>query len=186
VLTVISPICVTRGRTRISITRARRLKILDFGLAQVVTPAMSDETATLSGPNPAVMGTIGYMSPEQVRGETVEAASDIFSLGCVLYEMVTGRRAFIGKSSTDAMAAILRDEPAAIADSGKPSSPDLDRIIERCLAKIPAQRFHSARDLAFALRSLSSSSAAVHKPVASPARIGRRVSTAALGPVRHV
>ena len=106
---------------------------------------------------PAVMGTIGYMSPEQVRGEKVEAASDIFSLGCVLYEMVTGRRAFSGKSATDTMAAILKDEPPAVVDSGHSSSPDLDRVIERCLAKNPAQRFHSAHDLAFALRSLSSS-----------------------------
>jgi len=156
----------------IFLTADGRLKILDFGLAQIATPPSSgDETATLTSSGPSVMGTIGYMSPEQVRGEKAEAASDIFSLGCVLYEMVTGRRAFMGKSATDTMAAILRDEAPAVADSGKPSSPDLDRLIERCLAKNPAQRFHSARDLAFALRSLSSSQTVGQKPVASSAPI---------------
>src|SRR5215470_2948008 len=117
----------------IFLTADGRLKILDFGLAQIATPPSSgDETATLTSSGPSVMGTIGYMSPEQVRGEKAEAARDIFSLGCVLYEMVTGRRAFMGKSATDTMAAILRDEAPAVADSGKPSSPDLDRVVERC------------------------------------------------------
>jgi eukaryotic-like serine/threonine-protein kinase len=142
----------------IFLTSDGRVKILDFGLAQMRSaPSQTEDTATLTEASPAVMGTIGYMSPGQVRGEKVEAASDIFSLGCVLYEMVTGRRAFGGKSASDTMAAILKDEPPAVADSGHSSSPDLDRVIERCLAKNPAQRFHSAHDLAFALRSLSSS-----------------------------
>jgi eukaryotic-like serine/threonine-protein kinase len=92
-----------------------------------------------------------------VRGEKAGTASDIFALGCVLYEMVTGRRAFSGKSATDTLAAILKEEPPAVADSGRPCTPELDRVIERCLAKNPAQRFHSADDLAFELRSLSSS-----------------------------
>jgi len=114
-----------------------------------------------------------------VRGEKAEAASDIFSLGCVLYEMVAGRRAFSGKSVTDTMAAILKDEPPALADSGRSSSPDLDRVIERCLAKNPGQRFHSAHDLAFALRSLSSSTGE-QRTVTEPARFGQVRMAAAI------
>ncbi len=159
----------------IFLTTDGRVKILDFGLAQVASaPRESEDTATLTEAGPTVMGTIGYMSPEQVRGEKIEAASDIFSLGCVLYEAVTGLRAFRGESATETMAAILRDEPPTVADAGNVTPPDLDRVIERCLAKSPAQRFHSAHDLAFALRSLSSSSAGEHRPIASPARIDVR------------
>jgi serine/threonine protein kinase len=106
----------------IFLTSDGRVKILDFGLAEIRSaPSQNEETATLTEASPAVMGTIGYMSPEQVRGEKAEATSDIFSLGCVLYEMVTGRRAFSGKSATDTMAAILKDEPPAVADSGFPA-----------------------------------------------------------------
>jgi serine/threonine protein kinase/tetratricopeptide (TPR) repeat protein len=164
----------------IFLTSDGRVKILDFGLAQIRNaPSQSEDTATVTEAGPVVMGTIGYMSPEQVRGEKVQAASDIFSLGCVLYEMVTGRRAFSGKSATDTLAAILKDEPPAVADSGNSSSPELDRVIERCLAKNPAQRFHSAHDLAFALRSLSSSSGE-QRPVSQPVQTSRVRITAAL------
>jgi serine/threonine protein kinase/tetratricopeptide (TPR) repeat protein len=157
----------------IFLTSDGRVKILDFGLAQIRSaPSQTEDTATVTEAGPAVMGTIGYMSPEQVRGEKAGAASDIFSLGCVLYEMVTGRRAFSGKSVTDTMAAVLKDEPPALADSGHSSSPDLDRVIERCLAKDPALRFHSAHDLAFALRSLSSSTG-MQAQGSAPSRIGR-------------
>lgn len=165
----------------IFLTSDGRVKILDFGLAQMRdSPAQSDETVTVTEAGPAVMGTIGYMSPEQVRGEKVGTASDIFSLGCVLYEMVTARRAFTGKSATDTMAAILKEEPPALSGSGNSIAPDLDRVIERCLAKEPAQRFHSAHDLAFALRSLSSASGE-QKPVSAPIGIsrGRIVAAAA-------
>jgi serine/threonine-protein kinase len=158
----------------IFLTADGRVKILDFGLAQMRSaPAPTDNTATLTQAVGTVMGTIGYMSPEQVRGENVTAASDIFSLGCVLYEMLTGQRAFSGKSAIETMAAILKDEPPPVADSGHSSSPELDRVIERCLAKNPAQRFHSAHDLAFALRSLSSSTGQPG-PVA-PQLLNRRV-----------
>lgn len=158
----------------IFLTSDGQVKILDFGLAQFRrTPAEDEETVTLTeAGGRTVAGTIGYMSPEQVRGEKAQAPSDIFSLGCVLYEMVTGRRAFAGKSAGDTLAAILKDEPPALADSGKASAPEFERVIERCLAKNPAQRFHSAHDLAFALRSLSSS-AGEHKALP---RLNRRVA----------
>ncbi len=142
----------------IFLTPDGRVKILDFGLAQIRRPPTEDEsTVTLTeAGNRAVMGTIGYMSPEQVRGEKAQAPSDLFSLGCVVYEMVSGRRAFTGKSSSETLAAILTEEPPALADSGKATAQEFQRVIERCLAKDPAQRFHSAHDLAFALRSMSS------------------------------
>jgi serine/threonine-protein kinase len=136
----------------IFLTADGRVKLLDFGLAEMRrTPSPADETATLTETDSAVVGTIGYMSPEQVRRGKPAPASDIFALGCVLYEMVTGRRAFTGGSATEVLAAILRDEPLPVADSGKFSPPELDRVIDRCLAKNPEQRFHSAQDLAFAL-----------------------------------
>jgi serine/threonine protein kinase/tetratricopeptide (TPR) repeat protein len=159
----------------IFLTSDGRVKILDFGLARW-QPKLSEEdaTATLALEETeagTVMGTVGYMSPEQVRGEKAEAASDLFSLGCVLYEMVTGRRAFSGKSAGDTMAAILKEDPPSVADSGKPVPAELERVIERCLAKEPGQRFHSAHDLAFALKGMLS--VAGEKPIAaepSPSR----------------
>jgi len=173
----------------IFLTSDGRVKILDFGLAQVRSaPSESDDTAPLTEASQTVLGTIGYMSPEQVRGERAQAASDIFSLGCVLYEMVTGRRAFSGGSATEIMAAVLKEDPPAVADSGKASSPELNRVIERCLAKAPAQRFHSAEDLAFALASLSTSSgqpdralAAARKPVVLGASVLLLLVLAAAG-----
>jgi serine/threonine protein kinase len=139
----------------IFLTTGGQVKILDFGLARWQRRMSSeDDTVTVSEAEAgAVSGTIGYMSPEQVRGEKAGPSSDIFSLDCVLYEAVTGQRAFAGKSAADTMAAILKDDPAPIADTGKQAPAELERVIERCLAKNPAQRFHSAHDLAFALRS---------------------------------
>jgi len=121
-----------------------------------------------------VMGTVGYMSPEQVRGEVAGPATDIFSLGIVLYEMVTGKRPFSSKSAAETMSAILKDDPPALADSGSQASPEVARIIERCLAKNPSQRFHSAHDLAFALRTLISASS--EKPVESIPKPVRRAA----------
>jgi len=142
----------------IFLTADGQVKILDFGLARRKQEISShDETVTLDETQAgSVTGTIGYMSPEQVRGEKVGAASDIFSLGCVLYESVTRRRPFSGKSAGDTMAAILKEDPPAITDTGKEAPVELERVIDRCLAKNPAQRFHSAHDLAFALRGLLS------------------------------
>jgi eukaryotic-like serine/threonine-protein kinase len=159
----------------IFLTADGHVKILDFGLARwQETKSPQDETVTLDETQAgAVLGTVGYMSPEQVRGEKAGAPSDIFSLGCVLYEAVTGRRAFPGKSAGDTMAAILKDDPPAIADSGKQAPAELERVIDRCLAKNPAQRFHSAHDLAFALRSLLSTTGE-QKSVAHPQSVRRR------------
>ncbi len=166
----------------IFLTADGHVKILDFGLArrQEAKPSQ-EETFTMDETQAgAVLGTAGYMSPEQVRGEKAGVPSDIFSLGCVLYEAVTGRRAFPGKSAGDTMAAILKDDPPAIADSGKQAPPDLQRVIDRCLAKNPAQRFHSAHDLAFALRSMLSTTGE-QNPAVPPrgvrrwvVRLGRR------------
>jgi serine/threonine protein kinase/Tfp pilus assembly protein PilF len=142
----------------IFLTADGQVKILDFGLARWQPKTSSEsETLTLDDTQAGtVMGTAGYMSPEQVRGERADASSDIFSLGCVLYEAVTGRRAFSGNSVADTMAAILKEDPPPIADTGKQAPGELERVIHRCLAKNPAQRFHSAHDLAFALRGMLS------------------------------
>jgi Tol biopolymer transport system component len=146
-----------------------QVKILDFGLAmRQPALALGDETVTSGNIElGAVMGTVGYMSPEQARGEKADARSDIFSLGCVLYEAVTGRRPFQGKTAADTLAAILKEDPPAISDTGKQVPAELERVIERCLAKNAAQRFHSAHDLAFALRVLVSASG--EKPAAKEA-----------------
>jgi TolB-like protein/Tfp pilus assembly protein PilF len=156
-----------------------RVKILDFGLA-LVAPVASATTETrpyqpaLTDPG-MIMGTVGYMSPEQVRGRSIDARSDLFSLGCILYEMATGRRAFARDTIADALAAILHDEPPWPPGSGAP--PGLYGVIRCCLDKDPEKRFASARDVAVALRSVSDG------PI--PSRLGRwtssRLATPALG-----
>ena len=143
------------------LTEEGRVKILDFGLARLErnTPVEAGSalpTVTQTEPG-TVMGTATYMSPEQVRGLPVDARSDIFSFGSLLYEMVTGRRAFPGKTSADAMAAILRESPPDPSESGKRIPVALARVITRCLEKSPDERFQSARDLTYALREIGSS-----------------------------
>jgi tetratricopeptide (TPR) repeat protein len=140
------------------------VKILDFGLARtekaISHPEQADTpTVTVPTSPGVVMGTPTYMSPEQVRGEPGDARSDVFALGCVLYEMVTGRRAFAHETTTETMAAILRDEPSGVTTTGKEIPPDLERVARHCLEKKPEERFQSVRDLAFALRSVSSGGA---------------------------
>src|SRR5206468_9312176 len=122
---------------------------------------LSDEAPTLQVATEAgtVMGTAGYMSPEQVRGKSTDARSDIFSFGAILYEMLSGKRAFQGDTAADTMSAILKEEPADLSVTNQSISPGLERIVRHCLEKNPEQRFHSAHDLAFDLEALSGTSA---------------------------
>ncbi len=169
------------------LTRDGRVKILDFGLAKLTQPAelQTDVRTAQRITNPgAVMGTVGYMSPEQVRGQSVDFRSDLFSFGTVLYEMLTGSHAFQRDTSAETMTAILREDPPEVSGSGLQLSPALDRIVRHCLEKNPGERFQSARDLIFDLESLSFASnsspqldqpdAAVLRPSAS-----RRILAAA-------
>ena len=148
----------------IFLTSDGRVKILDFGLARWRPAAgAAGETSAptaAGGTEPGyVMGTVGYMSPEQVRGEQAEPTSDIFALGCVLYESISGRKAFVRNTSAETMASILRD-PAPDLSAIDPALPrELSRTIEHCLEKTPGERFQSARDLAFALRAVQSAAA---------------------------
>jgi serine/threonine protein kinase len=143
------------------VTKDGVVKILDFGLAKyqaakaASAPHTDLETQPIETEPGNVMGTVGYMSPEQVRGQMAGARSDLFSLGLVLYEMVSGKRAFTGDSAVEVMNAILKQEPPELEDALPPS---LGRIIHRCLEKKPEERFQSASDLAFALESISGSS----------------------------
>src|SRR5262249_46318160 len=135
------------------------IKILDFGLARFVsadeTPAAAEsKTVTTAG---APLGTVGYMSPEQARGQKTDARADIFSVGAILYEMVTGRRAFDGATPADTISAILHQDPPEMTTDREPVPGGLERIVRRCLEKSPDDRFQTARDLAFALESLSGS-----------------------------
>ena len=142
------------------ITHDNRIKILDFGLAKFTRP----EITTDSGDAPTlqvatdpgyVMGTVGYMSPEQVRGKTADHRSDLFAFGAILYEMLSGKRAFHGETPADTMSAILKEDPPELSETGRNVPPALARIVNHCLEKSPAQRFQSASDVAFALDSLT-------------------------------
>lgn len=154
------------------ITRDSRVKILDFGLAK---PALTEDAAeqTISAPltSPGtILGTVGYMAPEQVLGRPTDPRTDIFSFGVVLYEMLSGRAPFRRDSAPETMTAILREEPAELGDSidGLPAS--LDRIVRRCLEKEPERRFQSASDLAFAIQGLAATSAVVRPQQLLPPR----------------
>jgi serine/threonine protein kinase len=146
----------------ILISRSGVAKVADFGLARLTESEeplpTASEAATAVTETGVVVGTVGYIAPEQVRGEIADERADIFSFGCVLYEMATGSRAFEGESHMDKLASILRDDPPPVSTLDPSLPAELDRIIGHCLEKNPAQRFQSARDLCFALQQVPSRS----------------------------
>ena len=138
------------------VTADGRAKIVDFGLAKLALPEEPETAPDLvtrpAGTDPGVvLGTVGYMAPEQVRGQKVDHRADIFSFGCILYEMLAGRKAFWKASGIETLNAILAEDPPELAASNPAPAPALQRLIVRCLEKNPAARFQSASDLAFAL-----------------------------------
>jgi eukaryotic-like serine/threonine-protein kinase len=142
----------------IFLTASGQVKILDFGLARSMTAAdAAPNTVTRPAVTDAgtVLGTAGYMAPEQVRGQVVDARADLFAFGAVLYELLSGQRAFRGSSPADTMSAILREDPPDLAATRPDVPPALDRIVRHCLEKNPDERFQTARDVAFAIESLS-------------------------------
>jgi serine/threonine protein kinase len=155
------------------LTQDGRVKILDFGIAKLAQPTDDSGAPTDVAAQTAeglVVGTLGYMSPEQLRGESVDQRSDLFSLGAILFEMLTGRQAFVRTTAAETMAAALKEDPLEKIDDGV--SPTLSRFVSRCLEKRREARFQSARDLAFALEVLSGTSeiAAPDFPVTSRKR----------------
>src|SRR3989441_5589397 len=163
----------------IFVTKDGRVKILDFGIAKLTQVEGAEAQTDIptrrvdTGPG-VVMGTVGYMSPEQVCGQVVDHRSDIFSFGAILYEMLSGRRAFHGESAADTMSAILKEDPPDLSDTNQNISPALERLVNHCLEKNPQSRFHSASDLAFALEAISGASGASNQTItamtALPAR----------------
>ena len=147
------------------LTSDGRVKILDFGLARVV-PAEPEDTQSptaAAGTEPGtIMGTVGYMSPEQVRGKPADARSDIFSLGSVLYEMLSGERAFLGDSAAETMAAIAQKDPPSLSESSGRFPPHVERILRHCLEKRPEDRFDTAHDLVFALETATGGASTPH------------------------
>jgi TolB-like protein/Flp pilus assembly protein TadD len=158
------------------LTSAGLVKILDFGLARpgaapsaAQTAVPTESVATAAG---TALGTVGYMSPEQVSGRPADARSDIFSLGSLLYEMLTGQRAFNRASPGETMAAILRDQPLEPSRADRDLPQGLDRVVRRCLEKVPGERFQSASDLSFALKELLGSGTSTSPP--APSVVSRR------------
>jgi eukaryotic-like serine/threonine-protein kinase len=164
------------------VTKGGLTKILDFGLAKLMqAPTASDgnaPTLTQRTDPGQVMGTAGYMAPEQVRGQSVDHRTDIFAFGAILYEMLSGRRAFHRSTAAETMTAVLCEDPPAVSQLAQSTTPGLQRVLQRCLEKIPEQRFQSASDLAFALEALSESGGSSPQSVVVPARRWTRRATA--------
>jgi len=179
------------------ITRDGVVKILDFGLAKLTQKDGEDSgsdstglpTMTRGTTPGSVLGTVGYMSPEQVKGEAADARSDIFAFGAVLYEMVTGKRAFKGGSAVETMSAIIKEEPPEVSTLGKILPPGLERLMLHCLEKRPEDRFQSTRDLVFDLESISgvttlgSGAQAVLREAESSRKVLTRAAAAAVAVV---
>ena len=164
------------------ITKDGRLKILDFGLAKLTHPNHSDGASmtalTTETRSAVVLGTVGYMSPEQVRGQLADHRSDIFSLGAVLYEMLSGQRAFKHSTSIETLNAILNEDPPKFPESSTKISPAIEKVMRSCLEKDAEHRFQSARDLALALEAVSESTGSSAVISSAPAR--RSIPRAAL------
>ena len=159
----------------IFITNDGRVKILDFGVAKLTqvdgAQVQTDIPTRRVDTEPGIaMGTVGYMSPEQLKGRPVDQRSDIFSFGAVLYEMLSGQRAFQRESRAETMSAILREDPPDLSNTNKGVSPGLERLVNHCLEKNPESRFHSARDLVYALEAVSGSTVSSQTETALPVR----------------
>src|ERR1700689_4206846 len=174
------------------LTKDGRVKILDFGLAKLTQPDLNQDgdgfhtslpTMTHATEAGVVMGTAGYMSPEQVRGVVVDARSDIFSFGAILYEMISGKRAFHRETAADTMSAILKEDPPDFSETNRNISPALERIVQHCLEKSPESRFHSASDIAFDLEHISGTSGASARvaPIAAAPGRGKLLIALAAG-----
>jgi eukaryotic-like serine/threonine-protein kinase len=161
------------------ITKDGRVKILDFGLAKLTGAADSDLSQTsiptrrVDTDPGKVLGTVGYMSPEQVKGRPVDHRSDIFSFGAILYEMLSGRRAFHGESAAETMSAVLKEDPPDLLETNQRISPALERLVHHCLEKNPEERFHAASDLAFGIEALSGSTPTSSQTMARPTLASR-------------
>ena len=161
--------------TNIMVDESGLVKVLDFGLAKLAAPALSDEAATMATTPGVIMGTVAYMSPEQAEGKLVDARSDVFSFGSVLYELLTGGRAFEGQSSAALLSAVMRDNPKPLSEAKRDIPPEVRRIVTRCLNKDPAARYASGAELAHELKGCRDLLFPESGAVLSPARIVREV-----------